>query len=81
MKRVNMHEAKTHLSSYVSKLKGDETLILCNRNRPVAELRLLPARIGKPRIGVAEGEFVVPDEFFEPLPDDILKAFNGGESA
>jgi hypothetical protein len=29
----------------------------------------------KPRIGVAKCQFVVPDSFFEPLPDEILKAF------
>jgi hypothetical protein len=31
----------------------------------------------KPRIGVAAGKFEVPDSFFEPLPDEILKAFSG----
>jgi hypothetical protein len=30
-----------------------------------------------PRIGAAVGEFTVPDSFFEPLPDDVLNAFNG----
>jgi antitoxin (DNA-binding transcriptional repressor) of toxin-antitoxin stability system len=77
MKRVNMHDAKTHLSRYVAELKAGESLILCNRNWPVAELRLLPSKIGKPRIGAAKGEFVVPDAFFEPLPDEILKGLAG----
>ncbi|MBI2688512.1 MAG: type II toxin-antitoxin system Phd/YefM family antitoxin [Acidobacteria bacterium] len=77
MKRVNMHDAKTHLSQYVAELKPGETLILCNRNEPVAELRSLKRKKLKPRIGVFEGQFTVPDSFFEPLPDDILKAFNG----
>jgi len=29
------------------------------------------------RIGVAAGIFEVPDSFFEPLPEEILKAFRG----
>jgi hypothetical protein len=29
------------------------------------------------RIGAAEGEFEVPDSFFGPLPDEILKGFSG----
>jgi hypothetical protein len=29
----------------------------------------------KPRIGAAQGEFEVPDSFFEPLPDELLKTF------
>ncbi len=77
MKRVNMHEAKTHLSRYIAELAPGGTLLLCNRNEPVAEIRAIskkPTR--KPRLGVAEGEFVVPDSFFEPLPEDLLKSFN-----
>jgi antitoxin (DNA-binding transcriptional repressor) of toxin-antitoxin stability system len=68
-----MHDAKTNLSRYLSELTPGEALVLCNRNQPVAELRSLRRKAGpKPR-----GEFVVPDSFFEPLPDDILKAFSG----
>ena len=78
MNRVNIHDAKTNLSRYLAELKPGETLVLCNRNQPVAELRSLRKKAGrKPRIGVAKGEFVVPDSFFEPLPDEILKAFQG----
>ena len=33
---------------------------------------------GTPPIGWLEGQFEVPDSFFEPLPDDILNDFNGG---
>jgi hypothetical protein len=28
-------------------------------------------------IGLAKGEFQVPHAFFEPLPDDLIKAFTG----
>lgn len=73
-----MHEAKTHLSRYLVELAPGETLLLCNRNAPVAELRSLKKKlIGGPRIGAAKGQLVVPDSFFEPLPDSILKAFGG----
>ena len=77
MKNVNMHEAKTHLSRYIARLAPGEAVILCNRNKPVAEVRLLTRKLRKPRIGVAKGEFTVPDRFFAPLPEDILKAFTG----
>jgi antitoxin (DNA-binding transcriptional repressor) of toxin-antitoxin stability system len=78
MNRVNIHDAKTNLSRYLAELAPGETLVLCNRNKPVAELRLLRQKgTRKPRIGAAKGEFVIPDSFFEPLPDEILKAFSG----
>ena len=77
--RVNIHDAKTNLSRYLAELKPGDTLILCNRNQPVAELRSLRAKVNrKPRIGAAKGKFSIPDSFFEPLPDDIIKAFGGG---
>ena len=80
MKRVNMHDAKTNLSRYVAELKPGETLVLCNRNEPVAELRSLTKKPKKkPRIGAGKGEFTVPDSFFEPMPDEWLKAFYGEE--
>ncbi len=78
VKRVNIHDAKTNLSRYLAELTPGEALVLSNRNQPVAELRLLRKKaVRKPRIGAAKGEFVVPDSFFEPLPDEILKAFRG----
>jgi len=78
VKRVNIHDAKTNLSRYLAELTPDETLVLCNRNQPVAELRSLRKKgVRKPRIGAAKGQFVVPDSFFEPLPDETMKAFSG----
>ena len=76
-KILNMHEAKTHLSRYVAELAAGERIILCNRNRPVAEIRPLHPTNEKRRLGLAKGDFEVPDSFFEPLPDEILDAFEG----
>jgi prevent-host-death family protein len=39
--KVNIHQAKTHLSRYVKRAKAGETIILCDRNKPVAEIRPL----------------------------------------
>jgi len=78
MKEVNIHDAKTHLSEYIAALKEGESLILCRRNRPVAEIRLLPQPgKGTRPIGLAREIFKVPESFFEPLPDDIQGKFEG----
>jgi len=78
MKRVNMHDAKTNLSRYIAELEPGETIQICNRNEPVAELRALGKSPKQEiRFGVFRGQFDVPDSFFEPLPDEILRAFNG----
>ncbi|MDH5739779.1 MAG: hypothetical protein OEY77_05585 [Nitrospira sp.] len=79
MIRINVHEAKTHLSYYLRKLKiKGETIILCNRNQPIAEIRPLPSPLtGKRPIGLAKGQFSVPAAFFESLPNDVVDAFSG----
>lgn len=77
MIKLNVHEAKTHLSRYLKMIKRGETIILCNRNQPVAEIRALPEEHRKRRMGLAQGQFTVPETFFEPLPGDILDAFDG----
>jgi prevent-host-death family protein len=76
--RVNVHEAKTRLSHYLDKVEAGETVILCRYNRPVAEVRPIKTKAQQRKrvFGVDDG-FGVSPEFFEPLPDDILRLFNG----
>jgi prevent-host-death family protein len=81
MIKINMHEAKTHLSHYVEEVERGETVLLCRRNQPVAELRPLAVHRHKPRsIGLAKGKFKVPASFFEDLPEETLAQFSGEES-
>jgi antitoxin (DNA-binding transcriptional repressor) of toxin-antitoxin stability system len=78
MIKLNIHEAKTHLSKYLAKLKAGERILLCNRNQPVAEITALPKTPVHPRpIGLAKGQFSVPASFFDPLPDELLDSFEG----
>jgi antitoxin (DNA-binding transcriptional repressor) of toxin-antitoxin stability system len=79
MIRLNIHEAKTHLSRYLDRLAAGETILLCKRNVPIAEIRGLPAPHKEPRpVGLDAGLFTVPPAFFEPLPDDVIEEFDGG---
>ena len=80
MIKLNIHEAKTHLSRYLEKLARGETILLCKRNIPIAEIRPVPQqRKTKRPIGLAKGKFKVPPEFFEPLPSELVDAFHGAE--
>ncbi len=77
MIKLNIHEAKTHLSKYLSKLKAGDRILLCKHNRPIAEITPLPPTSARPRpIGLAKGTFTVPQSFFDALPDDLLQAFD-----
>lgn len=79
MFKVNIHEAKAHLSEYLERIQEGEVLVICKRNVPIAEVRAVPRQPDEPRpVGLARGAFKVPDSFFEPLPEALEEAFNGG---
>jgi len=79
MLRINIHEAKTNLSRYLAAAAAGETVLICKRNVPVAEIRAIPATPTTARpIGLAHGSFEVSDAFFDPLPADFVNAFSGG---
>ena len=78
MIKLNIRQAKTHLSRYLKAIEAGETIVLCRHNVPIAEIRPLPKRRKAPRrLGTAKGKVAVPPEFFEPLPEEILRAFDG----
>ena len=38
MKRAKVSEFKTHLSSYLAEVRGGASIIVCDRNTPIARL-------------------------------------------
>jgi len=76
MRQVNIHEAKTHLSKLIA--EGEE-VIIARYGEPVARLVPLRSPAAKRMPGSARGKFSVPPEFFEPLPDEIINAFEPGK--
>jgi prevent-host-death family protein len=64
MPTVNMLEAKSNLSRLVEAVEsGVETEIIIARNgRPAARLVAIKRQAPGKRIGVAEGEFTVPED-------------------
>ena len=78
MIKINTAEAKARLSYYLERVEEGETVVVCRRNVPVAEIRPLPKRPAEQRrVGIDRG-MSVPASFFEPLPEDLLDAFEGG---
>jgi prevent-host-death family protein len=78
MTKVNVYEAKARLSEYLTRVEAGETVVICRRNQPIAELRaIVPARTEPRPIGLAKGQFDVPTSFQDPLPVDVLAGFEG----
>lgn len=58
------------------RVEAGETLVVVRDERPVAEIRPLPAAPDQQRpYGRCAGEFTVPDDFDQPLPAPILDEF------
>ena len=72
MRQVNIHTAKTQLSKLIA--EGKE-VIIARYGQPVA--KLVPIQLLKEdRVpGTAKGKIRMKDNFFDPLPDDILDRF------
>ena len=77
MSVVNIHVAKTQLSRLLDAATAGEEIIIARAGKPVA--RLVPIDQTPPprRLGLLDGKIHVPDDFDDPLPDEILDAFEG----
>jgi antitoxin (DNA-binding transcriptional repressor) of toxin-antitoxin stability system len=76
---ASIFEAKTNLSDLVKKAqKGEIVIITSGRDKPpVARLEAIHP-VAKKRLGVLETPgFVLTDAFFEPLPEEELRLWNG----
>lgn len=69
---VNMHKAKSDLSHLVRRALAGEDVIITKAGKPVA--RLVPIRAERIP-GTARGLVQISDDFFEPLPEDVVSAF------
>ena len=79
MTTVNIHEAKTHLSRYVEQAAAGEEIIIAKAGKPMARLVPLESKQLPPRkLGLLAGRLKVPDNFDDPLPDDIVDLFYNG---
>jgi antitoxin (DNA-binding transcriptional repressor) of toxin-antitoxin stability system len=54
-----------------------KTLILCRHNKPIAEVRPIKAKAKKKRVFGIDAGFGVSPAFFEPMPEDELRLWNG----
>lgn len=69
MTSVNIQEAKIHLSRYAKRVKAGETIILCERNRPIAEIRPIVQPNNQVHLGLYKGQMQISEDFNDPLPE------------
>lgn len=73
MKRVNVADAKAHLSAYLREVKAGETLVICERNVPVAEVRPYDEEAHRtPKLGFLRGRVWIAKDAFDPMSEAEL---------
>ncbi len=73
MRKVNIHEAKTHLSRLLEEVSTGEEIIISKAGRPVAKLVPIDAAsLPKRKLGLLKGKIRIRHDFDEPLPADFL---------
>ncbi|MEH2447271.1 MAG: type II toxin-antitoxin system Phd/YefM family antitoxin [Nostoc sp.] len=61
---------------YLNQLEAGESFLLVQADKPIAELKPITTTNKQQRpFGLCAGEFILPDDFDAPLPDEILHAF------
>ncbi len=75
--QIAIAEAKSHFAELIRKAEAGEVIVLTRYGKAVARI-VAAAPAKKPSlIGFLKGQIVVPDGFNDPLPEDLLAAFEG----
>lgn len=82
MPTVNLSKAGSELGSLVRQALAGEEVVIAVEGRPVA--RLVPVNDGAPapkrQFGLLRGRVRMGDDFNDPLPEEMMRAFRGEES-
>ena len=79
MQTVQLHEAKARLSELVDRVQSGEEVVISRHGRPVARLLGFAPKRARRRLGVQRGQIKFRKGWDDPLPEDILAAFEGRE--
>lgn len=73
--KINIHEAKTHLSRILARVNEGEEFIIAKAGTPIARLTPVKKRNIMRSPGSARGKIKISPDFNAPLPDFILEEF------
>lgn len=71
---VNIHEAKTHLSRLLERVRAGEVITIAKAGEPVAQLRPMP-RVDVV-FGGLRGQLAYDDDAFDAADDEVAAMFD-----
>lgn len=72
-----MHQAKTQLSKLVERAAAGEEIVIAKAGKPVARIVALAAAATPRKPGLLKGKIRIARDFDDPLPEEVLEAFEG----
>jgi antitoxin (DNA-binding transcriptional repressor) of toxin-antitoxin stability system len=80
MMNVSIDRIQEEILEHLHRVKAGETLVIYEADRPVAEIKPIPRDGGKKELrpfGLYAGQIKVAEDFDDPLPEEILRTFEG----
>lgn len=78
MTPISISDLQRDPLAILRRVEEGETLLVMRDEQPVAEIKPAALKERQPRpYGLCAGEFSVPADFDEPLPESVLKDFEG----
>jgi prevent-host-death family protein len=77
MLKVNIHDAKTHLSKLAEQAGAGEEIIIAKAGKPIARLVPLGQNAVIRKKGLLKGKIKTTKDFDQPLPDEVIDLFEG----
>lgn len=80
MTTITPQELAGNPLAFLERVEAGERIVVVRDQRPVAEIQPIATptpRTGLRPYGLAAGQFRLPDDFNAPLPEDLLREFEG----
>ncbi|NUM36459.1 MAG: type II toxin-antitoxin system Phd/YefM family antitoxin [Candidatus Brocadiae bacterium] len=77
MALLNVEEIQQDFARCLERVQAGETIVILQCGKAVAEIKPVQSSVKQRPLGLCTGEFLVPVNFDEPLPDHIIQEFEG----
>ncbi len=79
MTTITIDQIQHDFLGYLRRVQAGETLVIVQIDKPVAEIKpITTSHTQQLRpFGLCAGEFRVPDDFDDPLPEEVIRQFEG----
>ena len=79
MTTVTVHQAKTHLSKLIAAAERGEEVVIARGDKPAVRIVPFEPRLQSPsrRFGALREEGKFDETFFDPLPEEELRRWEG----